>query len=101
MRAKMALVLHLGGVGEWGRLIWDWSVQARESGDLQSVFFRCCHAAVCLPIPATMMTRTMTRPTMTRRTTTTTTIDVNEACLLVLLRQRLLSTAIIGGIGSP
>ncbi len=31
----MALVLHLGGVGECGRLIWDWSVQAQESGDLQ------------------------------------------------------------------
>jgi hypothetical protein len=35
MRAKMALVLHLGGVGKCGRLIWDWSVQAQESGDLQ------------------------------------------------------------------
>ncbi len=31
----MALVLHLGGVGKCGRLIWDWSVQAQESGDLQ------------------------------------------------------------------
>ena len=35
MRAKMALMLHLGGVGEGRRLIWDWSVQAQESGDLQ------------------------------------------------------------------
>jgi hypothetical protein len=35
MRAKMALVLHLGGVGKYGRLIWEWSVQAQESGDLQ------------------------------------------------------------------
>ena len=35
MRAKLALVLHLGGVGEYGRLIWIWSVQAQESGDLQ------------------------------------------------------------------
>jgi hypothetical protein len=29
MRAKLALVLHLGGVGECGRLIWVWSVQAQ------------------------------------------------------------------------
>ncbi len=35
MRAKLALVLHLGGVGECGRLIWVWSVQAQESEDLQ------------------------------------------------------------------
>jgi hypothetical protein len=35
MRAKLALMLHLGGVGECGRLIWVWSVQAQESGDLQ------------------------------------------------------------------
>ena len=35
MRAKLALVLHLGGVGKCGRLIWVWSVQAQESGDLQ------------------------------------------------------------------
>ena len=34
----MALVLHLGGVGECGRLIWDWSVQAQESGDLHFLF---------------------------------------------------------------
>jgi len=30
----MALVLHLGGVGEWMRLIWAWSVHGQESGDL-------------------------------------------------------------------
>ena len=30
----MALVLHLGGVGECGRLIWEWSVHSLESGDL-------------------------------------------------------------------
>ncbi len=29
MRAKLALVLHLSGVGECGRLIWVWSVQAQ------------------------------------------------------------------------
>jgi hypothetical protein len=29
MRAKLALVLHLGGVGECGRLIWVWSVQTQ------------------------------------------------------------------------
>jgi hypothetical protein len=34
MRAMMALVLHLGGVGECGRLIWEWSVHSQESGDL-------------------------------------------------------------------
>ena len=33
MRAMMALVLHLGGVGKCGRLIWEWSVQSQESGD--------------------------------------------------------------------
>jgi hypothetical protein len=31
----MALVLHLGGVGECVRLIWEWSVHNQESGDLQ------------------------------------------------------------------
>jgi hypothetical protein len=36
MRAELALVLHLGGVGECGRLIWVWSVQAQESGDLHT-----------------------------------------------------------------
>jgi hypothetical protein len=30
MRAKLALVLHLGGVGECGSLIWVWSVQAQS-----------------------------------------------------------------------
>jgi hypothetical protein len=30
MRAKLALVLQLGGVGECGRLIWVWSVQAQS-----------------------------------------------------------------------
>jgi hypothetical protein len=34
MRAMMALVLHLGGVGECVRLIWEWSVHNQESGDL-------------------------------------------------------------------
>jgi hypothetical protein len=28
----MALVLHLGGVGECVRLIWEWSVHNQESG---------------------------------------------------------------------
>jgi hypothetical protein len=40
MRAKMALVPYLGGVGKCERLIWDWSVQAQESGDLHLQFFR-------------------------------------------------------------
>jgi hypothetical protein len=35
MRAMMALMLHLGGVGECVRLIWGWSVHNQESGDLQ------------------------------------------------------------------
>jgi hypothetical protein len=35
MRAMMALVLHLGGVGKCVRLIWEWSVHNQESGDLQ------------------------------------------------------------------
>ncbi len=35
MRAMMALMLHLGGVGEFVRLIWEWSVHNQESGDLQ------------------------------------------------------------------
>ncbi len=30
MRAKLALLLHLGGVGECRRLIWVWSVQAQS-----------------------------------------------------------------------
>jgi hypothetical protein len=30
----MALMLHLGGVGECVRLIWEWSVHNQESGDL-------------------------------------------------------------------
>ncbi len=30
----MALMLHLGGVGKCGRLIWEWSVHSQESGDL-------------------------------------------------------------------
>jgi hypothetical protein len=34
MKAMMALVLHLGGVGECVRLIWEWSVHNQESGDL-------------------------------------------------------------------
>ena len=33
----MALVLHLGGVGEWMRLIWEWSAHGQESGDLHSL----------------------------------------------------------------
>jgi len=36
MRAKVALVQHLGGVGERMRLIWAWSVHGQESGDLQA-----------------------------------------------------------------
>ena len=35
MRAMLALVLHLGGVGECVRLIWEWSVHNQETGDLQ------------------------------------------------------------------
>jgi hypothetical protein len=35
----MALVLHLGGVGECGRLIWEWSVHGQESGDLQGELY--------------------------------------------------------------
>ena len=31
----MALMLHLGGVGECKSLIWGWSVHSQESGDLQ------------------------------------------------------------------
>ena len=34
MRAMMALVLHLGGVGECVSLIWEWSDHDQESGDL-------------------------------------------------------------------
>ncbi len=34
MRAMMALVLHLGGVGECMRLIWGWSDHGQELGDL-------------------------------------------------------------------
>jgi hypothetical protein len=37
MRAKLAPVLHLGGVGKCGRLIWVWSVQVQESGDLHTL----------------------------------------------------------------
>jgi hypothetical protein len=40
----MALVLHLGGVGKWMRLIWKWSAHGQESGDLQVVV--CMVAAV-------------------------------------------------------
>jgi hypothetical protein len=32
----LALVLHLGGVGECVRLIWGWSDHGQESGDLHS-----------------------------------------------------------------
>ena len=32
MRAKLALVLHLGGVGKCGRLSWVWSVHAQDAG---------------------------------------------------------------------
>ena len=35
MRVMMALVLHLGGVGECVSLIWEWSDHGQESGDLQ------------------------------------------------------------------
>jgi hypothetical protein len=35
MRARMALVLHLGGVGKYVSQIWGWSVHAWESRDLQ------------------------------------------------------------------
>ena len=33
----MALVLHLGGVGECVRLIWEWSDHNQESGDLHTL----------------------------------------------------------------
>ncbi len=35
MRAMLALLLHLGGVGECVRLIRGWSDHGQESGDLQ------------------------------------------------------------------
>jgi len=34
----LALVLHLGGVDECVRLIWEWSVHNQESGDLHPPF---------------------------------------------------------------
>ena len=37
MRAMVALVLHLGGVGECVRLIWGWSDHDQESGDLHTL----------------------------------------------------------------
>jgi len=37
MRGMLALVLHLGGVGECVRLIREWSFHNQESGDLQDV----------------------------------------------------------------
>jgi hypothetical protein len=37
MRALMALVLNLGGVGEQVSQIWGWSVHSRESGDLHTL----------------------------------------------------------------
>ncbi len=37
MRAILALVLHLGGVGECVRLIWGWSDRGQESGDLHTL----------------------------------------------------------------
>jgi len=37
MRAMLALVLHLGGVGEYVRLIWEWSVHNQESVDLHTL----------------------------------------------------------------
>jgi hypothetical protein len=37
MRAMLALVLHLGGVGKCMRLIWEWSVHNQESGDLHTL----------------------------------------------------------------
>jgi len=36
MRAMLALVLHLGGVGKCVRLIWEWSIHDQESGDLHT-----------------------------------------------------------------
>jgi hypothetical protein len=36
MRARMALVLHLGGVGEYMRQILGWYVHSQESGDLHT-----------------------------------------------------------------
>jgi hypothetical protein len=37
MIAMLALVLHLGGVGECVRPIWEWSVHNQESGDLHTL----------------------------------------------------------------
>jgi hypothetical protein len=37
MRAMMALMLHLGGVGECVSLIWEWSDHDQESGDLHTL----------------------------------------------------------------
>jgi len=37
MRAVLALVLHLGGVGEYVRLIWAWSIHNQESRDLHTL----------------------------------------------------------------
>ena len=37
MRAMMALVLHLGGVGKCMRLIWGWSGHGQESGNLHTL----------------------------------------------------------------
>jgi len=37
MRAMLALVLHLGGVGECVRVIWEWSVHNQESGDIHTL----------------------------------------------------------------
>jgi hypothetical protein len=44
---------------------------------------------------------TTTTTTTTTMTTTTMTIDVDDARLRILLRRQRLTTAIIGGIGSP
>ncbi len=37
MRAMMALVLHLGGVGEYVTQSWGQSVHPQESGDLHTL----------------------------------------------------------------
>jgi hypothetical protein len=42
MRALIALVLHLGGVGKYVSQIWGWSVHSLESGDLHCLpWFSC------------------------------------------------------------
>jgi hypothetical protein len=52
MRAMMALVLHLGGVAECVRLIWEWSVHIQESGDLHTELRNDTELATECAVPA-------------------------------------------------